>query len=110
MEQLASAASVVPQALVPVVTVKSPGFVPPMAMLLIFRVALPLLESVAKSADDVVPTVVLVNESEGVSAAIGAGAGVPVPVNVADCVVGVALSVTVRVADKLVAEAGVNVT
>ena len=89
---------------------KSDGLVPPMAMLLIFRVALPLLESVAKSADDVVPTVVLVNESDGVSAAIGAGAGVPVPVSVVDCVVGLALSVTVSVAEKLIAEAGVNVT
>jgi hypothetical protein len=73
-------------------------------------VALPLLESVAKSADDVVPTVVLVNESDGVSVAIGAGAGVPVPASVADCMVGVALSVTVSVAEKPAADAGVNVT
>src|ERR1700733_5018577 len=71
MEQLASAARVVPQALAPVVTVKSVGLLPPMAMLPIFNVALPLLESVAASADEVVPTVVLVNESEGVSMAMG---------------------------------------
>jgi hypothetical protein len=110
MEQLASAASVVPQALTPVEMAKSLGLVPPMAMPVIFRVALPLLESVAKSADDVVPTVVLVNESDGVSVAIGAGAGVPVPASVADCMVGVALSVTVSVAEKPAADAGVNVT
>ena len=56
----------------PVVVAKSGGLVPPIAMLLIFRVALPLLESVAKSADEVVPTVVLGNESDGVSVAAGA--------------------------------------
>jgi hypothetical protein len=72
MEQLASAASVVPQALAPVVVAKSDGLVPPMAMLLMFRVALPVLESVAKSADDVVPTSVLVKVSAGVSVATGA--------------------------------------
>jgi serine acetyltransferase len=79
-------------------------------MLLMFSVALPVFESVASSADEVVPTEVLGKVSVGVSVAIGAGAGVPVPVSVADCVVGVALSVTVRVAEKLVAEAGVNMT
>jgi len=107
MEQLALAASVAPQVLAPVVVAKSDGLVPPMVMLLIFRVALPLLESVAKSADEVVPTVVLGNESDGVSVAAGA---VPIPVSVADWVVGVALSVTVSVAEKPIADAGVNVT
>jgi len=81
-----------------------------MAMLPMFSVALPLLESVADSAEEVVPAVMLGNASVGVSVAIGAGAGVPVPVSVADCVVGFALSVTVSVAEKPVAEAGVNVT
>ena len=56
----------------PVVVAKSDGLVPPMAMLLMFRVALPVLESVAKSADDVVPTSVLVKVSAGVSVATGA--------------------------------------
>jgi hypothetical protein len=72
MEQLASAARVAPQALAPVVTVKSVGLPPPMAMLLIFSVALPEFESVAASADEVVPTTVLVNESGGERVATGA--------------------------------------
>ena len=53
---------------------KSDELIPPMAMLLIFSVALPLLESVADSADEVVPTVVLWKVSVGVSAARGAAA------------------------------------
>jgi hypothetical protein len=110
MLQVALAASVVSQAFVPVETAKSLGFAPPIAMPLIFSAALPVLERVAASADDVVPTVVLGNASVAVNVATGAGGGVPVPVSVADCVVGVALSVTVRVAEKFVAEAGVNVT
>jgi len=68
------------------------------------------LERVAASADDVVPTVVLGNASVGVSVAAGVAAAVPVPVSVDDCVVGVALSVTVSVAEKPAAVAGVNVT
>ena len=43
-------------------------------------------------------TVVLVNADGPVSEAIGAATGVPVPVILNDCVVGDALSVTVRVA------------
>jgi hypothetical protein len=74
MLQLASAASVVPQAFVPVETAKSLGLVPLIAMPLIFSVALPELERVATSADEVVPTLVAGNVSAGVSAAIGAAA------------------------------------
>jgi hypothetical protein len=110
MEQLALAASVDPQALLPVPIAKSVGAVPPSAMLLMFSVAVPVLESVAASAEEVVCTVVLGNVSVGVSVATGVAAAVPVPVSVDDWVVGVALSVTVSVAEKPAAVAGVNVT
>jgi hypothetical protein len=110
MLQLASAASVVPQALVPVVIAKSDVLAPPMVIPLMLRVALPVFERVAVCAVLVVPeTAVKVSEA-GVSEAIGAGGDVPVPVSMIDCVMGVALSVTVRVAEKPAAEAGVNVT
>ena len=81
-----------------------------MAMLLMFSVALPVLESTAVRADAVVPATVLGKASVGVSVATGVAAAVPVPVSVDDWVVGVALSVTVSVAEKLAAVAGVNVT
>ena len=110
MLHVALAAKVDPQALAPVAMAKSVGLVPPMAMLLMLSVALPVLESVAVSGAEVVFTVVLGKASVDVSVATGAAAAVPVPVRVADCVVGDALSVTVSVAVKLAAEAGVNVT
>lgn len=99
MEQLASAARVAPQAFVPIAIAKSLGLAPPIAMPPMLRVALPEFVSVATSADAVVPTVVLGKASDEVNLAIGAGAGVPVPVSVADWVVGVALSVTVSIAE-----------
>jgi hypothetical protein len=98
MEQLAPAARVVPQAFVPVAMGKSLEFVPPMAMLVIFSVALPLLVSVAARGDAVVPAVVLGKASVEVNFAIGTAAAVPVPDSEAVCVAGVALSVTVSVA------------
>jgi hypothetical protein len=110
MPQLASAASVVPQALAPVVIAKSVGLLPAMAMLLMLSAALPVLERVAVCEALVVPETAINVSVAGVSEAIGAGAGVPVPINVIDCVVGVALSVTMRVAEKPAADAGVNVT
>jgi hypothetical protein len=110
MLQVALAASVDPHALLPVATAKSVGLLPARAMLLMVSVALPVLESVAASADDVAPTMVLGKASVGVSVATGVAAAVPVPVSVDDCVVGVALSVTVNVAEKLAADAGVKVT
>jgi hypothetical protein len=58
----------------------------------------------------VVPTVVLGNASEEVREAAGAAAATPVPVRDEDCVAGVALSVTVRVADSGCAADGVKVT
>jgi hypothetical protein len=74
MLQVAFAASVAPQAFAPVEMAKSVGLAPPIAMLLMFSVALPELASVADSADEVVPTVVLWKVSAGVSAARGAAA------------------------------------
>ena len=94
----------------PVVIAKSAGLVPAIEMLLMFSVALPVLESVAVRAEDVLPTVVLGNRTEAVSFAMGAAVVVPVPVSEADCVFGVALSVTVRVAAYACAAAGLNVT
>ena len=74
------------------------------AMLL--SVALPLFDSVAAIAAEVVPTVVLVKLSDEVSDAAGA---VPVPVSDDVCGDPLALSATDSVADKLAAEAGVKV-
>jgi hypothetical protein len=110
MLQLALAANVPPQALAPVVMAKSAGLAPASAMLVMFSVALPELESVAVIADAVLPTVVLGKARVCVSLAMGAGAVVPVPVIEVDCVAGVALSVTTNEAAKLLADAGVNVT
>jgi len=74
---------------------------------MLFNAPLPVLDSVAANAAEVVPTGVLGNGSEAVNETAGA---VPVPVR--DEVWGepVALSATDNVAEKLVAEAGVNVT
>jgi hypothetical protein len=58
-------------------------------------------------ADEVVPAVVLGKDSDAVNEATGA---VPVPVRDEVCGEPVALSATESVAEKLVAEAGVNVT
>src|ERR1700735_4938646 len=99
MMQLASAASVSPQAFDPVVTVKSPELVPPIAILVIFSVALPLLLSMAVCDAEVVPETVVNVRELGVRLAMGAAGDVPVPESVTDCVVGLALSVTVRVAE-----------
>ena len=75
------------------------------AMLL--SVALPLFDSVAAIAAEVVPTVVLGKLSDEVSDAAGA---VPVPVSDEFCGEPEALSATESVAVKLLAEAGVKVT
>jgi len=80
--QLALAASVDPQALAPVETAKSLGLVPAIVIPDMFSVALPVFESVAAKADEVVAAVVLGKASEGVSVAAGVGAAVPVPVRV----------------------------
>ena len=73
----------------------------------LFRAALPVLDSVAAIAEEVVPTVVLEKASDAVNEAAGA---VPVPVSDAVCGEPVALSATESVAEKLAAEAGAKVT
>ena len=107
MEQLEPAASVAPQALAPVVSAKSLGLAPTMLGTMLFRVAVPVFDSVAASADEVVPVSVLGKLSAGLSEAAGA---VPVPVSDTVCGEPEALSATESVAEKLAAEAGVKVT
>jgi hypothetical protein len=80
MLQLVLAASVVPQALAPVVIANSAGLVPPMAILPMFSVALPVFERVATIAEDVVFTVVLEKARDIVKDATGAAAAVTVTV------------------------------
>ena len=98
MEQLAPAASVVPQTLLPVTMAKSVGLVPARVMPLMVSAALPVLLSVAARAAAVAPTVVLGKAAGAVSDATGAATAVPVPVRVAVCGEPVALSATERVA------------
>jgi hypothetical protein len=93
--------------LVPVESAKSLGFAPVMVGTMLFSVAVPVFESVAASADEVVPTVVLGKLIDELKEAAGA---VPVPVRVAVCGDPLALSATESVAVKLEAEAGVKVT
>jgi len=73
---------------------------------MLFNVALPVFESVAAIAADVMPTVVLGKLSDEDSDATGA---VPVPLSDDVCGEPEALSATESVAVKLAAEAGVNV-
>jgi hypothetical protein len=93
--------------LAPVLIAKSLGLVPVMLGTMLLSGALPVFDSVAAIADEVVPTVVPGKLSEGLREAAGA---VPVPVRVAVCGDPVALSATDNVAEKLVADAGVKVT
>jgi hypothetical protein len=74
---------------------------------MLFSVAVPVLDNVATSAEEVEPTAVLGKLSAGLSEAAGA---VPVPVSDTDCGDADALSATESVAEKLDAEAGVKVT
>ena len=107
MEQLNPAPSVTPQALAPVEMAKSAGFAPVMVGTMLFNVAVPVFDNVAASADEVVPLSVLGKAMDEVSEAPGA---VPVPVRVEVWGELEALSATESVAEKLTAEAGVNVT
>ena len=110
MEQLALAASVVPQALVPVAIAKSLGLAPVSVMPAMFSVALPVFESVAACNALVVPVVEVKVSVGGVSVAAGAAAAVPVPLSAVVCGEPDALSATESVAEKAAADAGVNVT
>src|ERR1700722_7866420 len=105
MEQLEPAARVAPQAFAPVVSAKSLGFAPVMLTAMLLSGALPVLESVAAIAAEVVPEAVFGKASAGVSEATGE---VPVPVKAAVCGDPEALSATESVAEKLAAEAGVK--
>ena len=98
MHELPAATGVsVEQAFEPVVMAKSPGFVPPMAMELMFKDPVPEFERTAVIEELVTPTVVFGKASVGVNVAVAVP--VPVPVSEDDCVVGEALSVTVSVAE-----------
>jgi hypothetical protein len=79
MEQLEPAASVAPQALAPVVSAKSLRLLPVMLATMLFNAALPVFESVAASAAEVVPVTVLGKESDAVSEATGA---LPAPMEI----------------------------
>jgi hypothetical protein len=85
---------------------KSAGFAPVMVGTMLSNGAVPVLESVAASADEVVPLSVLGKATGELSEATGA---VPVPVRVEVCGDPLALSATESVAVKLEAEAGVKV-
>ena len=88
------------------VMAKSAGFAPVMVGTMLSNGAVPVLESVAASADEVVPLSVLGKATGELSEATGA---VPVPVRVEVCGDPLALSATESVAVKLEAEAGVKV-
>ncbi len=98
MRQEAPAASVMPQGLEEVTMAKSEALVPPSTILLMFKVALPVLESVAVRLAEVTFCVVLGKAMVEVSEATGAAAATPVPDNVVVWVVVAELSVTVMVA------------
>ena len=70
--QLEPAASVAPQALVPVESAKSLGFAPVMVGTMLFSVAVPVFDNVAASADEVVPLSVLGKVTGELSDATGA--------------------------------------
>jgi hypothetical protein len=70
--QLEPAASVAPQAFVPVESAKSLGLVPVMVGTMLFSVAVPVFESVAANADEVVPLSVLGKVTGELSDATGA--------------------------------------
>ena len=72
MEQLEPAARVAPQALAPVVSAKSLGLAPVMLGTMLFNAAVPVFESVAASANEVVPDAVFGKDSAGLSEATGA--------------------------------------
>ena len=74
---------------------------------MLFNGAPPVLDSVAANAADVAPERVLGKPSAGVS---DTTAAIPVPVRLDVCGDPVALSATDSVAEKLLADAGVNVT
>jgi hypothetical protein len=104
MVQLAPAATELPQVLV---WAKSPLA----EMLVRLSEALPVLESVTDCAALVVPTVWLAKVSEEAERlTTGAEAAAPVPVRLTDCGLPEALSVMLRLLDRVPDAVGVNVT
>jgi hypothetical protein len=108
MEQLAPAASVAPQALAPVVIVKSSGLLPPMLGTMLVSVAPLLLVSVAANAAEVVFATVFGKLTDGVKVTGPEGA-MPVPSRIAVCGDPVALSATESTAEKPLTTDGVKV-
>ena len=103
--QLVPSASELPQLLV---CEKSPGFVPPTAMLVMVKVALPVLLSVTTFAELLVPSTWLGNTRlTGESDTAGA---MPVPVSGTVCGLPPALSATLTLAVRVPLAVGVNVT
>ena len=95
----------------PLVGEKAVGLAPVIDTLEIESGALPVLDSVAVIDPEVVPNVVAGKATGlGERVAIGAGTGVPVPVRVAVWGEPTALSATLSVAVKVVAESGVKKT
>jgi len=107
----APAARELPQALLPVPSAKSLGLAPAIVIPVIVNAALPLFVSVTVVGALVVPDVALAKVTGlGANVTAGAGGGVPVPVRVEVCGDPAALSATCNVAEKPLADAGVNVT
>jgi hypothetical protein len=92
------------------VWLKSVGLAPARVMPLMVSEALPVFLSVTVCAAAVVPVSVVKLSELGVSETTGALAAIPVPLSAAVWVAPAALSVTVSVAVKLAAEAGVKLT
>lgn len=104
--QLAETANVVPQVLAEIE--KSPGFVPVKDSAIPVRVAVPVLVNVTVDADEVCPTVKLPNDTEvGLKEAAGE---TPVPLTGTVWGEPDALSVRVKVPERVPVVVGVNVT
>ncbi len=107
--QLAEAASVVPHVLEEIL--KSPGFVPPSAILLMFKVVVPLFVSVAAFA---APTLPIVTETQlivvGLADALPDVVAAPVPVSATVCGLFVAESVKLSVAVRAPDAVGLKTT
>jgi hypothetical protein len=107
--QLAEAASVVPHVFEEIL--KSPGFVPPSAILLMFNVVVPLFVRVAAFAAPVFP---IVTETQlivvGLTEALPDVVADPVPVNATACGLFVAESVKLSVAVRAPDAVGLKIT
>src|SRR5947207_4194678 len=106
--QPAPGASVLPQVVSPL---KSPGFVPPKVIRLIFKTAPPVLLSVTVCAGVVVPIGSAGNVKDpGENVNTGPAGFTPVPARLTDCGLLASLSLIMRLALRLPAAAALNVT